>query len=117
MRTRTALIELLKAEQEWRRFFKACCEMSSYRLRSQTWQFRDELQDRGFEFEDEEIEDGLFDLARVILPQSPAAQWDSEWAAALTSQALRCMKEHYVEGADLSSLGLWEDRMNAVAMA
>ena len=64
-------MELLKGSSEWRYFFRACCETSPFRLRSQVWQFRDELRDRGHEYPDRgnpELEDALFELARELLP-------------------------------------------------
>ena len=51
MKARTALLELFKESQEWRTFFRSCCEISAMRLRSQAWQFRDELKDRGNRFQ------------------------------------------------------------------
>jgi hypothetical protein len=37
--------------------------MSSLQLRAQAWQFQDELKDRYHEFEREDLEDGLFEMA------------------------------------------------------
>ena len=45
MKARTTLLELFKVSQEWRAFFRSCCETSALRLRSQVWQFRNELKD------------------------------------------------------------------------
>ncbi len=53
MKARTALLELFKESSEWRAFFRSCCEISASRLRSQGWQFRDELKDRGKQFQAE----------------------------------------------------------------
>jgi hypothetical protein len=80
MKARTALLELFRESREWRSFFRSCCEMSSLRLRSQSWQFCDELKDRGNQFQADEVEDALLGLARELLPNAPAAQWDAEWA-------------------------------------
>jgi hypothetical protein len=80
MKACTALLELFKVSNEWRAFFRLCCERSAVSIRSQAWQFRDELKDRGKRFETDEVEDALPSLARELLPDSPAAQWDVEWA-------------------------------------
>jgi hypothetical protein len=68
MKASTALLELFKEEQEWRQFYRACCEMSAYRLAAQTWQFRDELADRGHHFLKDEIADALLTLLHELLP-------------------------------------------------
>ena len=47
MKARTALLELFKESHEWRSFFRSCCESDALRLRSQAWQFCNELKDRG----------------------------------------------------------------------
>ena len=69
METRKALETLLLGEREYRRLFKQCCESGLLRLRSQAWQFRDELCDRGHEHSLEDIEDTLWELARDLLPE------------------------------------------------
>jgi hypothetical protein len=74
MKARTALLELLKRSHELRCFFRSCCESSAFRLRTQTWQFREELKERGHGFPTEEVEDALLGLARTLLPGTPAAQ-------------------------------------------
>ncbi len=80
MKVRTALLELFKGSHEWRSFFRSCCENSPFRLRTQTWQFREELKERGHGFLTGEVEDSLLGLARELLPGTPAARWDAEWA-------------------------------------
>jgi hypothetical protein len=45
MKACTALLELFKVPYEWRAFFRLCCERSAVSMRSQAWQFRDELKD------------------------------------------------------------------------
>ena len=77
MKARTALLELFKESSEWRAFFRSCCETSAFRLRSQAWQFCDELNDRGHKLQADEVEDSLLGLARELLPDTPAAQWDA----------------------------------------
>jgi hypothetical protein len=71
MKARTALLELFKKSGEWRAFFRSCCETSALRLRSQAWQFRDELKNRGNQFHADEVEDALLGLARDLLPNTP----------------------------------------------
>jgi len=58
-------LELLKGSGEWRYFFRACCETSPFRLRSQAWQFREGLAELGYEYPDRgnpELEDALVGL-------------------------------------------------------
>ena len=121
MRARTALLELLKRSSEWRYFFRACCETSPFRLRSQVWQFREELAERGHEYPDRrnpELEDALFGLARELLPNSLAAWWDEAWAFSLCKDVLarfaeRCARLAVAEmkALDLSAQEVWEERM------
>jgi hypothetical protein len=123
VKTMTVLLELFKKEQEWRRFFRSCCEASPLRLRSQAWQFRDELKDRGHPCSAEEVEDALLGLVRELLPESPAAQWDTEWAHALCKVALSRLAEHYAglsdeekDALDLSAQDTWDERMVAAGL-
>ena len=37
MKARTAFLKLFNESGEWRAFFRLCCEMSPFRLRSQAW--------------------------------------------------------------------------------
>jgi hypothetical protein len=97
MRARTALLELFKESSEWRVFFRSCCETSAFRLRSQAWQFCEELKDRGNQFQADEMEDALLGLARELLPDTPAAQWDAEWAHNLCKDALARLAQRYAE--------------------
>jgi hypothetical protein len=123
MKARTAILELFKGSREWRAFFRSCCETSALRLHSQTWQFRDELKDRGHEFESDEVEDALLGLARELLSESPAAQWDTECAHELCEAALARLAERHVgltgaekEALDLSGLNAWDERMHAAGV-
>jgi hypothetical protein len=123
MRARTALLELFREPSGWRAFFRSCCETSSLRLRSQAWQFRDELRDRGNQHQADEVEDALLGLARGLLPDSPAAQWDSEWAHELSKAALARLAKRHVElsgvekeAVDLSELNAWDERMHAAGV-
>ena len=100
MKARTALLELFKDTSERRAFFRSSCETSPSRLRSHAWQFCDELNDQGNQFQEEEVEDSLLGLARELLPDTPAAQWDAEWAHGLCKDALALLAKRY---ADLSA--------------
>src|SRR5215218_9203166 len=97
MKARTALLELFKKSSGWRAFFRSCCETSASRLRSQAWQFRDDLKIRGNQFQADEVEDALLDLARELLPDSAAAQWDAEWAHDLCKDVLTRLAKSYAE--------------------
>jgi hypothetical protein len=116
LKTTTALLELLKAKREWRRFFRECCETSVHRLTTQAWQFRDELVDRGHRFQTEEVEDALLGLARELLPESAAAAWNEDWAHELCKDTLTCLANHYArfsehEIVDLSAQDMWDERV------
>jgi hypothetical protein len=124
MKARTALLELFKESGEWRGFFRSCCEMSAFRLRAQTWQFREELKDRGYRFQTSEIEDALLGLARELLSSTPAAQWDAEWAHELCKDALSRLAEAYAglsaeekEALNLSAQEVWDERMYRAGLA
>ena len=124
MKASTALLELFKESSEWRVFFRSCCETSAFRLRSQVWQFRNELKDRGNPFQADEVEDSLLGLARELLTNSPAAQWDDEWAHNLCKDALARLAKRYAEfstadkeAVDLSGQGVWDERMHAAGLA
>ena len=124
MKVRTALLELFKASSGWRAFFRTCCETSTFRLRSQVWQFRNELKDRGNAFQAEEVEDSLLGLVRELLPDSPGAQWDTDWAHDLCKDALAVLAERYAElsiadkeALDLSAQDLWDERMHSAGLA
>ena len=124
MKTRTALLELFKGSHEWRSFFRSCCETSAFRMRSQAWQFCEELNDQGNQFEAEEVEDSLLGLARDLLPDTPAAQWDPEWAHDLCKDALAQLAKRYaefstadMEALDFSAQEVWDERMHAAGLA
>src|SRR5215217_305598 len=118
MKARTALLELFKESHKWRSFFRSCCEASTLRLRSQAWQFRDELKYWGHHFQVEEMEDSLLGLARELLPDAPASSWDEEWAHDLCKDALARLARIYAEAStaeqealDLSAQEVWDVRM------
>ncbi len=124
MKTRTALIALFKESQEWRLFFKRCCETSTLRLSAQSWQFHHDLRDRGHKFSADEVEDALLGLTREVLPNTPAAQWDSDWAHELCKDTLGRLAEHYArltpeerDALDLSGQYVWDERMHSAALA
>jgi hypothetical protein len=124
MKARTALLELFKESSEWRAFFRSCCETSALRLRSQAWQFCDELEDRGHKLQVYEVEDALLGLARELLTHTPAAQWDAEWAHDLCKDALARLAKRYAEpptadkaAVDLSGQDVWDERMQAAGLA
>jgi len=120
VKARTALLELFKESHQWRAFFRSCCETSARRLRAQAWQFRDELKDRGNQTQADEVEGALLGLARELLPDSPAAQWDTEWAHELCKDALARLAKAYAglsaeekDALDLSAQEVWDERMCA----
>jgi hypothetical protein len=124
MKARTALLELFKDSSEWRAFFRSCCETSPSRLRSQAWQFCDELKDRGHKLQAEEVEDSLLGLARELFPDTPAAQWDGEWAHNICKDALARLAKRYAEFStaekevlDLSVQEVWDERMHGAGLA
>jgi hypothetical protein len=114
MKACTVLLELFKVSYEW----------SAPRLRSQAWQLRDELKGRGKRFETYEVEDALPGLARELLPDSPAAQWDAEWAHELCTDALAHFAKAYAELSDadkevldFSAQHVWDERMHDAGLA
>jgi hypothetical protein len=124
MKARTALLDLFKESQEWRSFFRACCEVSAFRLRSQACQFCDELGARGAHWETDEVEDALLGLAHDLLVNTPAAQWDTEWTHELCNGAIARLAKRYTElsAADKEVLGfsaqdVWVERMQAAELA
>jgi hypothetical protein len=107
-----------------RSFFRSCCETSAFRLRSQAPQFCDKLKDRGHQFQAEEVEDSLLGLARDLLPDTLAAQWDAEWAHNQCKDALARLSERYAELStvdkemlDLSVQDEWDERMHEAGLA
>ncbi len=123
MKARTALLELFKGSGGWRTFFRSCCERSAFRLRSQAWQFHGELNERGNQFQADEVGDALLGLARELLPETHAAQWDTEWAHKLCKDALACLARRYAElstadreGLDFSAQDAWDERMRTAGL-
>src|ERR671910_194182 len=123
MKARTALLELFRKSSEWRAFFRSCCETSVFRLRSQAWQFCEELNDRGHKLRVDEVEDSLLGLARELSPDSPAAQWDAEWTHEVCKDALAHLAKRYAElsaadkdTVDLSGQGMWDEQMQVAGL-
>ncbi len=95
---RKALAALLRYSGEWRGFFRTCCEAGALRLRTQARrQFREELRDRGHTLSPDDVEDALLTAARKLLPKTPAAEWDPEWADRLCKDALARMGEVFAQ--------------------
>ena len=124
MKARTSLLDLFKESSGWRAFFRSCCETRPSRLRSQAWRFRGKLKERGHVLLTEEVEDALLGLARDLLPDTPAAQWDVEWAHELCKGALARLAERYAElseiekeAVDLSVQLVWDERMHEAGLA
>ena len=124
MKARTALLELFKDSSEWRSFFRSCCETSGFRLRTQSWRFREKLKEQDHGFLAEEVEDALLGLARELLPDTPAAQWDAEWAHDLCKDALARLAKRFSEFStaekevlDLSVQEVWDERMHDAGLA
>lgn len=124
MKARTALLELFKESSGWRAFFRSCCKASASRLRSQAWQFCDELEDRGHKLQVYEVEDSLLGLARDLLPNTPAAKWDAEWAHALCKDVLARLAKRYAEFStadkevlDFWAQDVWDERMHDAGLA
>jgi len=118
VRASTALLELFKGDREWRRFFRSCCESSTHRLTAQSFRFSEELRVRGRAYPAEEVEDALLGLARELLPESAAAEWDPEWTHALCKDALSRLALSYDalsgeerDDLDLSAQREWDERM------
>ena len=123
MRATTAVAGLLRESREWRCFFKSCCQTSALRLRSQAWQFSDELRDRGHDLPLEEAEDALFELAQQLLPTAPAAEWCA-WAELVCEDVLARLQKHYAvlspeekEALDLSIAWRQNERIVAASLA
>ena len=119
MKTKTALVELLKGSRELRVFFKRCCETSAFRLRAQGWQFREELAQRGQVASLGAVQDSLFELAGDLFPESPGADFVT-WAGLLCGDAIARLGERFAalpleekDAVDLSAA--WERNDDIVA--
>jgi hypothetical protein len=94
MKTRTALVQLLKENRDYRTLFKRCANTSALRLRAQAYRFRDELAVCGHVVSLDEVQDALFELAHDLLPASPGADFVT-WAGLLCGDAMARLSEHY----------------------
>jgi hypothetical protein len=63
-------------------------------------------------------------LARELLPETPAARWDSQWAHELCKGALARLAKSYAElsatekeAVNLSAQEVWDERMRAAGLA
>jgi hypothetical protein len=63
-------------------------------------------------------------LARELLPETPAARWDSQWAHELCKGALARLAKSYAElsatekeAVNLSAQDVWDERMRAAGLA
>lgn len=92
------LLKLL-SKQAWSHFFQACCESGVLRLEAQAWQFREELKNR---HRLDDVQDALFDLARELMPESPAAAKAAyeDWAGGLLRQMFNLLNDRGLEGPD-----------------
>lgn len=118
-----ALAELLRDSEEWRAFFRRCCEEGPLRVRAVVRQWREELEERGHVVAVTDLEDALMVAARKLLPDSPGAEWDPDWAVALCKDSIARLGEHYAgltaaeRGAlDLSAQHPFDDRMHAAGL-
>lgn len=121
---RAAVVELFRAEADWRRIFGRACRASAARLRAIAPQVADELAELGQRFTVVQVENALLALAREKVPDSPAAQWDAEHASSLCKDALARLGEHFAglseaerDRLDLSGQEPHEDAMLAVGHA
>lgn len=63
-------------------------------------------------------------MARELLPETPAARWDSQWAHELCKGALARLAKSYAElsatekeAVNLSAQEVWDERMRAAGLA
>ena len=100
MNARRAVADFMRSSEEHRQFFRSCCFAGHFRLRSQAWQWERALVRQGYTFKLVEVDDALAVLAAELLPDSPAAGWDSAWASELMKNAYAYLGEFYIEDAD-----------------
>jgi hypothetical protein len=70
------------------------------------------------------VEDSLLGLARKLLPDTPATQWDAEWAHDMCKDALALLAKRYAElsatekeAVTLSTQDEWDERMHDAGLA
>lgn len=113
----------MRDSEEWRGFFRRCCEEGPLRVRAVVCQWREELEERGHTVAVEDLEDALMNAARKLLPDSPGAEWDPDWAVALVKNSISRLGKHYAsltaserDALDLSGQHPWDDRMHAAGI-
>lgn len=118
-----ALGDLLRDSEEWREFFRRCCEEGPLRVRAVVLQWRAELEDRGHIVPVEDLEDALMNAARKLLPDTPGAEWDPDWAIALDKDSIARLGEHCAsltaaerDALDLSVQHPYGDQMSAAGI-
>jgi hypothetical protein len=69
------------------------------------------------------VEDALLTLARQLLPDIPATEWDADWAHGLCKDTLARLAEQYSglsteekDTLDLSVQHVWDYRMTATGL-
>jgi hypothetical protein len=103
MSARQAVADVLRESREWRSFFKQCCESGTERLRSQAWQFREEMGDRGRDLDRYGVEDSLLELALELLPDSQAGREDPK--SLLFREAVQWLHERTDSDTVLAAFG------------
>ncbi len=113
----------MRESEEWRVFFRRCCEEGPLRVRAVVRQWREELAERGHTVAVEDLEDALATAARKLLPDIPGAEWDPDWAVALVKTSIARLGENYAsltaserDALDLSGQHPWDDRMHAAGI-
>ena len=91
-----AVADLLKTDLVWRKFFRRCCELGTFRLRAQAWQFRAGLAERGEKTDPEEVREALLEVAAKALPGTPAGRGETPSGGAIRTerQALDAAREY-----------------------
>lgn len=108
---------------DWRGFFRGCCEEGPLRVRAVVRQWHEELGERGYTVAIPDLEDALMNAARKLLPDSPGAEWDPDWAVALVKDSIARLEEHYAvltaaerDALDLSVQHPYDDQMSAAGI-
>jgi hypothetical protein len=98
------LIMDLVGEDEWAGTLELLCRRPNV-LIAQAWQFRDELQDRGNPQDLADVEIALVELARELLPDTPAGRGGDEYLR--RAMGKRCFD--YID----SKRGRWGEHLKA----
>ncbi len=78
---------ILRQREDYRAFFRHLCFAGHFCMRAQAWQLHEKTQAMGWSYSLAEIEDAMWELAFVLFPESPAAEWDVAWAQEIFSEA------------------------------